>query len=130
MALQGTIWTRPVYGEEATDITDGKGDDLEPGWSPVGSKMTYVQDGVLWTAPVDSQGEITGSPEQITDEIADNISWTGDSENLVYISPVWDCNNCTKNSRQDSLYPVLLTRHQKANLNISINMLNFLVIDK
>jgi len=57
-----------------------------PVWSPDGNKMAYVQDGVLWTVPVNSQGEITGSPEQITDELADNISWTGDSENLVYIS--------------------------------------------
>lgn len=57
-----------------------------PIWSPDGRKMAYVKDGVLWFVPVNEQGEIVGPPEQITRELADNISWTADSESILFIA--------------------------------------------
>ena len=57
-----------------------------PAWSPDGSSMAYNQDGVLWVVPVNGQGDITGTPRQITTELADKISWSGNSESLVYLA--------------------------------------------
>jgi Tol biopolymer transport system component/imidazolonepropionase-like amidohydrolase len=57
-----------------------------PAWSPDGTRMAYTQDGVLWTVPVNEEGVVTGSPRQITDVLAEKISWTGDSRSIVYLS--------------------------------------------
>ena len=57
-----------------------------PVWSPDGSKIAYTEHGLLWTVPVNLRGEIIGTPKQITNELADNLSWTGDSRSLVYIA--------------------------------------------
>ncbi len=57
-----------------------------PVWSPDGSKMAYVFDGLLWIVPVSPKGEILGPPQRITGESANSPSWTGDSMSLVYQS--------------------------------------------
>lgn len=57
-----------------------------PAWSPDGKKMAYIKDGTLWVVPVDAKGTVTGKPERLTSELADNLSWTGDSRSLVYIA--------------------------------------------
>jgi Tol biopolymer transport system component/imidazolonepropionase-like amidohydrolase len=57
-----------------------------PAWSPDGSRMAYIKDGVLWTVLVDKNGKIKQQPKQLTEELADNISWTGDSKSIVYIA--------------------------------------------
>jgi hypothetical protein len=31
-------------------------------------------------------GEISGKERKLTDELADNLSWTGDSKTIVYIA--------------------------------------------
>lgn len=57
-----------------------------PVWSPDGSQMAYVQDGFLWTVPVDPTGEIIGPPRRLTNELADAPSWTGDSQSIVFLA--------------------------------------------
>jgi len=57
-----------------------------PVWSPDGTSMAYVKNGVLWVVSVDKAGSIIGEPKQLTEELADNLSWTGDSKNIVYIA--------------------------------------------
>ncbi|MEJ7738372.1 MAG: amidohydrolase family protein [Chitinophagaceae bacterium] len=57
-----------------------------PVWSPDGTKMAYVEDGVLWVVAVSPSGEFTGSPKQITTELADVPTWTGDNKSIIYIS--------------------------------------------
>lgn len=57
-----------------------------PVWSPDGTMMAYVFASTLWVGPVDAQGLFTGSPRQITTEVTDAPSWSGDSRSLLYLS--------------------------------------------
>lgn len=41
MDIQGTIHTIPVTGGIAKPLTDGLGDERQPCWSPVGSKIAF-----------------------------------------------------------------------------------------
>lgn len=57
-----------------------------PVWSPDGSKMAFVMDGVIWTMPVDRRGGPSGAPVQLTQEISDAPSWAADSRRILYQS--------------------------------------------
>jgi len=57
-----------------------------PTWSPDGKTMAYVKDGTLWVIPVTPDGKLNGKERKLTNELADNLSWTGDSKNIVYIA--------------------------------------------
>ncbi|WP_276346217.1 amidohydrolase family protein [Daejeonella sp. JGW-45] len=57
-----------------------------PAWSPDGKSMAYVKDGTLWMIPVTPDGRINGEEKKLTNELADNLSWTGDSRNIVFIA--------------------------------------------
>jgi Tol biopolymer transport system component len=62
-----------------------RGDD-GPVWSPDGAYLAVVVGSVLWVIPVDTSGRFTGAPRQITDEVTDAPSWSGDSKTLLYLS--------------------------------------------
>jgi Tol biopolymer transport system component len=68
--------------ETFTNRVEGDG----PVWSPDGKYMAYVMDDVLWVMPVDATGAPTGPPRQITNEVADQLSWSGDSQHILYDS--------------------------------------------
>ncbi|WP_160712948.1 DPP IV N-terminal domain-containing protein [Chitinophaga solisilvae] len=55
-----------------------------PVWSPDGKQMAYVQNGVLWTVPVQPDGTPAGPPRQLTATLADAPSWTGDAKSIVF----------------------------------------------
>lgn len=57
-----------------------------PAWSPDGSRMAYVNQGLLYSVPVDAGGAVTGPPVRHSEEQSDNISWTGDGKNIVYLA--------------------------------------------
>ncbi len=57
-----------------------------PVWSPDGTRMAFVMGSVLWVLPVDPAGRPTGAPRQVTDEVTDAPSWSGDSRQLLYLS--------------------------------------------
>lgn len=57
-----------------------------PAWSPDGRWMAFVSAGVLWATPMDESGEPAGPPRRLTNEAADDPSWTGDSQHLVYLT--------------------------------------------
>ena len=57
-----------------------------PIWSPDGKWMAFVSSGLLWAAPVNSRGELTGSPLRLTNELADMPSWAGDSKSILYMA--------------------------------------------
>ncbi len=57
-----------------------------PVWSPDGTAMAAVIEGTLWVIPVDLRGQPNGRPRQLTTEIADAPSWSGDSKQILYLS--------------------------------------------
>lgn len=56
-----------------------------PAWSPDGSRIAYLHQGVLWTAAVDMRGDMVEAPVQLTRSYASYPSWTGDSQSIVYL---------------------------------------------
>lgn len=62
-----------------------RGDD-GPVWSPDGTALAFVMDEVLWVLPVDPKGEPMGAPVQLNHEVTDAPTWSGDSQQLLYLS--------------------------------------------
>ena len=57
-----------------------------PAWSPDGTKMAAIYEGVLAVWPVSPAGEPLGPPRRITSESAHAPSWSGDSRHILYQS--------------------------------------------
>ena len=57
-----------------------------PAWSPDGSRMAVINDGVLTVLPVSPAGEITGAGRRLTTEMAHAPSWTADARKVLYQS--------------------------------------------
>jgi len=57
-----------------------------PAWSPDGTKMAAIYEGVLAVWPVSAAGEPLGPPRRITNESAHAPSWSGDSRHVLYQS--------------------------------------------
>jgi Tol biopolymer transport system component/imidazolonepropionase-like amidohydrolase len=57
-----------------------------PVWSPDGSKMAAIYEGVLAVWPVAPSGEPLGPPRRVTSESAHAPSWQGDSRHILYQS--------------------------------------------
>lgn len=57
-----------------------------PEWSPDGTKMAMIYEGVLAVVPVSPSGEPLGPPRRITTEQAHAPSWAGDSKRILYQS--------------------------------------------
>ena len=75
--ILGDLYTVPITGGDATRITSGQGYDMQPRYSPDGTKLVFVSDRDgsenLWIANVDGT-----DPRQLTD-----------GERESYMSPVW-----------------------------------------
>jgi Tol biopolymer transport system component/imidazolonepropionase-like amidohydrolase len=57
-----------------------------PVWSPDGTKMAAIYEGMLAVWPVTPAGEPLGPPVRVTSESAHFPSWSGDSRHLLYQS--------------------------------------------
>jgi Tol biopolymer transport system component/imidazolonepropionase-like amidohydrolase len=57
-----------------------------PVWSPDGTKMAAIYEGVLAVWPVAPTGEPLGPPRRVTSESAHSPSWQGDSRHILYQS--------------------------------------------
>jgi Tol biopolymer transport system component/cytosine/adenosine deaminase-related metal-dependent hydrolase len=62
-----------------------RGDD-GPAWSPDGTKMAFVVASVLWVVDVHPDGTPADEPRQVTHEVTDAVSWSGDSRHLLYLN--------------------------------------------
>ena len=74
-------WFAPV----PTLSIDSRG-GCGPAWSPDGTKMAAVYEGVLHVWPVAASGAPLGAPRRITNESAHSPSWQGDSRHILYQS--------------------------------------------
>ncbi len=74
-------WFAPVP-DLSIDSRTGSG----PAWSPDGTKMAAICEGVLVVWPVSIAGEPLGPPRRITTEMAHSPSWSGDSGRILYQS--------------------------------------------
>jgi hypothetical protein len=74
-------WYAPVPNL-SIDSRGGSG----PVWSPDGTKMAAIYEGVLAIWPVDPGGEPLGPPRHVTSEMAYSPSWAGDSRHVLYQS--------------------------------------------
>lgn len=77
----GARFASPVPGRSLA--TRGKNG---PVISPDGKAIAYILDNVLWIVRVDARLNILGWPVQLTHELAENPSWTGDSKSIVFLA--------------------------------------------
>ena len=57
-----------------------------PAWSPDGKWMAMTLEGMLHILPVDNTGKPTGPAVKLNDHATDSISWSGDSQWLLYLN--------------------------------------------
>ena len=80
-ALNDDEWFAPVP-LLSIDSRGGCG----PAWSPDGTKMAAIYEGMLAVWPVSPTGEPLGPPRRVTSESAHSPSWQGDSRHILYQS--------------------------------------------
>ena len=80
-AGEGSLSFAPIPGK-SIDSRVGAG----PVWSPDGTKMLFVHDGVLWLVPVSPDGAPAGEARRLTDEMAHQPSWAADSRRVLFQS--------------------------------------------
>ncbi len=56
-----------------------------PAWSPDGRQIAFVANDLLYVMPVAPTGDAAGPPRQLTNELADSISWAG-ANRLLYMA--------------------------------------------
>jgi Tol biopolymer transport system component len=55
-----------------------------PVWSPDGTRLAFVQDGMLVSIPVTPTGDVNGPTVRHSAELANTPTWSGDSRTLMY----------------------------------------------
>ena len=80
-SLNDDTWFAPV----PMLSIDSRG-NCGPAWSPDGTKMAAIYEGVLAVWPVSASGEPVGPPRHLTSESAHSPSWQGDSRHILYQS--------------------------------------------
>jgi Tol biopolymer transport system component/imidazolonepropionase-like amidohydrolase len=64
----------------------GMREDYGPVWSPDGSQMAAIVDGLLTSWPVGKDGAPLGPPRPLSTDLAGSPTWTGDSRQILYQS--------------------------------------------
>jgi dipeptidyl aminopeptidase/acylaminoacyl peptidase len=74
---------RMVVPAPHTPIGKRAGDG--PVWSPDGKSIAFVSNDLLYVMPIQLNGDAAGPPRQLTNELADSISWAGKNQ-LLYMA--------------------------------------------
>ncbi|WP_243453515.1 amidohydrolase family protein [Polymorphobacter multimanifer] len=77
---------KPFWQIPATNVSMDTRGGGGPAWSPDGTKMAAIYDGVLKIWPVGAGGTTLGPPRSYSSEIAYFPSWAADSRHLTYQS--------------------------------------------
>jgi Tol biopolymer transport system component/imidazolonepropionase-like amidohydrolase len=70
--------------EPAPHKSIGMREDYGPVWSPDGSQMAAIVDGLLTVWPVGRDGSPLGPPRPVSTDLAGSPTWTGDSRLILY----------------------------------------------
>ena len=106
---QNERWLNFVsHGSVGSRNTDG------PIWSPNGRMMAYVAESVLWTIPVNPLGDPIGPSRRLTTTMADDPTWSGDSNSILYLTPTGLERIWIQDGKIDQI-PLSLTWERKAN---------------
>ncbi|HEV2986493.1 MAG TPA: hypothetical protein VGX46_18985, partial [Vicinamibacterales bacterium] len=62
----------------------GMREDYGPVWSPDGTQMAAIVDGLLTAWPVGRDGAPLGPPRPLSTDLAGSPTWTGDSRQILY----------------------------------------------
>ncbi len=73
---------------DEVDRSIGSRDGDGPVWSPDGTMLAFAMDGGLWILPVSADGMPSGAPRQIVGEAVDFPSWSGDSQWILFVTPM------------------------------------------
>ena len=77
----GRFLDLPAHGSVGSRGTDG------PVRSPDGAWLAYVSNGVLWAVATDANGDPSSDvPRRLTNEVAEDPTWAGDSRSIVYLT--------------------------------------------
>jgi Tol biopolymer transport system component/imidazolonepropionase-like amidohydrolase len=57
-----------------------------PVLSPDGKMIAYILDNTLWVISVDSNLNVVGAPSQLTNDLAEDPSWSADSRSIVFLA--------------------------------------------
>ena len=57
-----------------------------PIYAPNGREMAFVMEDILYTMPVDADGHPSGVASALNSETTDAVTWTADSQHLLYLS--------------------------------------------
>lgn len=90
-----TRYREGFYRVDIIPIAGGAGHSLAPNpertmsyatLAPDGRKLAFVEDGRLSVVALNEQGRLAGTPQRVNEDLADSLSWTGDSQAIVYQS--------------------------------------------
>ena len=84
------VFVRPIASDSLLQITQGKGSEFRPVWSPVGDQIAYarIEDGM--SCELLSVSSVGGPPRHLADcdkDDGDNIAWTPDGKTLAMKAP-------------------------------------------
>ena len=126
------LWSIPVAGGEARQLTADPAGESGPRWSPDGKSFLFTSahggSSQVWLAEFDANtGSITGTPKVLTNlsTEADGPIWSPDGKNILFISQVYPgcmddlCNKSSEENKAASkvkarVFEKLLYRHWNA----------------
>lgn len=77
----GSVRYQAVAPERSLSTRSGDG----PLWTRDGRHLVFGMESLAWRVPVTADGEITGKPEQLTDEVTDSLSVSAGTGALLYL---------------------------------------------
>lgn len=75
---------QPVWYEPDVDVSIDTRGGGGPAWSPDGTRMAGIYEGLLKIWPVAADGKPLGPPRSYNDEISHYPTWSGDSKTVLY----------------------------------------------
>lgn len=88
-SYQSKLWSFPLDGAPARQLTQGPGNDTSPRWSPDGSRLAFLSDrqGTLQVYVLNRDGGEALQISHLPNGVA-SLEWAPDAQHLVVVAPV------------------------------------------